>query len=135
MYTTSNSDKSYNILLVEDISGIVVCQNGKYGIINSIGRLIVPCVFDRIYSEIAGGEKTYYMQFEGNTTELNTYLRENGIEIDTPNGDDNSGMIDLNATPTPNLDLETPNVIQKPSPSPSPEPSNKPIFTDIGNDL
>lgn len=36
-------------------------------------------------------------------------------------------MIDLNATPTPNLDLETPNVVQKPSPSPSPSPEPSPV--------
>lgn len=34
-------------------------------------------------------------------------------------------MIDLNASPTPNLDLETPNVVQKPSPSPVPTPTNE----------
>lgn len=127
VYTTSNSERSYNILLIEDISGIVVCQNGKYGIMNSVGRLIVPCVFDRIYSEVAGGEKTYYIQFEGRQIDLKSYLKENGIEIDNPTQDnDNPGMIDLNASPTPNLDLATPNIVQKPSPSPSPSPMPTP---------
>ncbi len=87
----------------------------------------MPCVFDKIYSEVAGGEKTYYIQFEGRTIDLKTYLRENGIEIDNPNNNDNPGMIDLNATPTPNLDLETPNVVQKPTPSPSPSPEPSPV--------
>ena len=133
IHSTSNSERSQNILLIEYISGIVVSKNGKYGIINSVGDLLVPCVFDKIYSETLGGEQTYYIQFEGSTIDLDTYLKEEGIEIENPNDDDgNGGMIDLNATPTPNLDLETPNIIQEsPSPSPTPVPTATPEQIDL----
>lgn len=133
IHSTSNSERSQNILLIEYISGIVVSKNGKYGIINSVGDLLVPCVFDKIYSETLGGEQTYYIQFEGSTIDLDTYLKEEGIEIENPNDDDgNGGMIDLNATPTPNLDLETPNIIQEsPSPSPTPVPTATPEQMDL----
>ncbi len=124
--STANGKRSKNILLVEygNISGIVVSKDGKYGMINAVGELLIPCVFDKIYSEISAGEEIYYMEFEGKTTELVTYLKDKGIKVEETNKDDN-GMIDLNATPTPNLDLETPNIIQKtPSPSPVPSPTD-----------
>lgn len=96
--------------------------------INSIGELLVPCSFDRIYSEVAGGTRTYYMQFENQITDLDTYLKEKGIEVNNPDDDNNDpGFVDLDATPEPNLDLKTPNVIQKsPSPSPMPTPTKSP---------
>lgn len=122
VYSTTNSDKSQNMVLIEKISGIVVCKNGRYGIINSVGRLVVPCVFEKIYSEIAGGEQIYYIQFNGETYELEDYLKDKGEEIkQTDNEDDNTGVIDLNATSVPNLDLETPNIIKK-----TPEPTSEP---------
>lgn len=105
-----------------------MCRNGKYGVINSIGELLVPCSFDRIYSEVEGGKRTYYMQFENQITDLEVYLKEKGIEVNEPDdNNDDPGFIDLDATPEPNLDLKTPNVIQKnPSPSPMPMASKVP---------
>lgn len=137
--STANGKRSKNILLVEygNISGIVVAKDGKYGMINSVGELLLPCSFDKIYSEISAGEVVYYLEFEGKTVDLVTYLKEKGINVeDEEEGDDISGYVNLNATPTPNLDLESPNIIQlSPSPSPTPAPTDTDLSTDDLNDM
>lgn len=66
---------SENILLIDGIiEGIIVCRDGKYGIIDSDGNLLVGPVFDKIYSEIEAGEERYYIQFGSTITELDEYL-------------------------------------------------------------
>lgn len=66
---------SENILLIDGIiEGIIVCRDGKYGIIDSEGNLLVGPVFDKIYSEIEAGEERYYIQFGNTITELDDYL-------------------------------------------------------------
>lgn len=66
--------KGTNILLIEDIEGIVVCKEGKYGVIDSKGNLLVTCAFDKIYSETVEGEEKYYIQYGDQSIEIHDYL-------------------------------------------------------------
>lgn len=54
-------DSNNNIVLLPDIEGIVVSNGEKYGIINAEGRLLVDCIYDKIYSETLNGEAQYYL--------------------------------------------------------------------------
>lgn len=131
---TSKDKISNNILLVPSIEGIVVCNNNKYGIINSTGKLLVPCVFDRIYSETTGGQEVYYVRFENQTITLDEYLKDKGIISDnqtTTSGNNGDDEIDLTPkTPKPDLDTQTPNSIVNNTPSPTPTQND----VDTGND-
>lgn len=72
---------SENILLINGIiEGIIVCRDGKYGIIDSEGNLLVGPVFDKIYSETEAGEERYYIQFGNTITELDDYLNQDEAE-------------------------------------------------------
>lgn len=67
-----------NLLIIPSIEGIVVCQNEKYGIINSRGKYVAPCSFDRIYSVTNLGSDKFYLEYGDQTIELEDYLKLNG---------------------------------------------------------
>lgn len=64
------------------VKGIVVEKidlNGEsaYGVYDTIQeRLIIPCGCSKIYSTTKNGETTYYMEFEGEEFEFNSYIEE-----------------------------------------------------------
>lgn len=66
---------NYNTLLIQDIQGIIVCRDKKYGIINSTGKTIVTPVCDKIYGIKDLGVNKYYVEYNGETLELNQFLR------------------------------------------------------------
>lgn len=66
----STSNDIGSVLIIEDIDnkedGMVVCKNGKYGIINiKTGKVILNCELQRIYSKTSEDDEiTYYVQTE-----------------------------------------------------------------------
>ncbi len=68
-----------NLLLIPSIEGIIVCKDGKYGIVNSLGNLLTPCNFDRIYSITSENRETIYLEYQGKTVTLESYMKANGI--------------------------------------------------------
>lgn len=72
-YVDSKNGKS-NILLIDKFEGIIVSKGGKYGVISSEGKLLVACVFDKVYSEMVSGEEKYYLQFGNSAYELESYI-------------------------------------------------------------
>lgn len=67
-YINNEKSSSGNILLIEDIEGIVAKRNGKYGIITTeaiedgtSGIFEVKEAFDGIYSETVNGKTSYYL--------------------------------------------------------------------------
>ena len=99
----NNSNNRKNILLVPSMEGIVVCKDGKYGIINLEGKMLAVCEFDRIYSETIGGKDKYYLQYGDTVIDIENYQEE--VET-TPSPKPTY-------TPTPS-----------PIPIPSPEPTD-----------
>lgn len=82
---TSKDKTTNNILLITDINGIegiVVAKKEndieKYGIINSLGEEIVPCVLEKIYSVTSGGKDIYYIEANGTKLKLEDYLKATG---------------------------------------------------------
>ena len=64
-----------NLLLIPEIQGIVVCRENKYGIVNSTGKTLVTPVCDKIYGSKNLGVNIYYVEYNGNTYELNQFLK------------------------------------------------------------
>ena len=79
--TSSGSEQS--ALLIPSyvgINGIVVNYDDKYGIFDATtGGLILPTVFDKIYSIKKEGERTYYISYNGAEIELSQYLKDNNL--------------------------------------------------------
>lgn len=76
---SSKGTAENNLLIIPEIEGIVVCKDKKYGIVDSTGRVIAPCGFDKIYSITNLGKDTYYLVY-GNGTQtitLEDYQRLN----------------------------------------------------------
>lgn len=107
----TNTTKANNMLLIDEIEGIVVCQNNRYGIISSEGNLIVNPVYNKIYSETINGEKIYYLQFENTVIELNKYLKEK--EDKQTNKNEEQEENNNNTTPSLSVSEETKNSQQE----------------------
>lgn len=63
----------------QNIEGIVIGKNGKYGVANSIGNVLIPCEYDRIYSITNEGENVYYMEKNGRVTKIADYVEANKV--------------------------------------------------------
>ena len=80
---TTSSGSEQSCLLIPSyvgINGIVVNYDDKFGIFDvNEGALILPTVFDKIYSIKKEGERTYYISYNGMELELSQYLKENNL--------------------------------------------------------
>ncbi len=70
-----------NILLVPTYKAIVmgkVKDNNvrNYGIYDNQGRTLIPCALTKVYSITSGGVETYYMEYQGNTLDINAYIKD-----------------------------------------------------------
>lgn len=72
---TKKDTAENNLLIIPEIEGIVVCLDGKYGIISSTGSFIAPCSFDKIYSITNLGKDTYYLTYGTQTITLEDYQK------------------------------------------------------------
>lgn len=61
--TTVRDKVVNNLLIIPDIEGIVICKNGKYGIVNSTGKVLVPCAVETVYSTTSAGINSYNMLY------------------------------------------------------------------------
>ena len=82
------NDKSVNnILVIPNYKAIVlgkemeitgennsVTKEKKYAIYNNVGKELVPCAVDNAYSVINSGVNTYYMQYKGQTLDIEKYI-------------------------------------------------------------
>lgn len=60
---TQNDKTSNNVLMIPQYEAIVVGKEGKYSIVNSLGKEYVPMVLDGVYSITTSGEDKFYMTF------------------------------------------------------------------------
>ena len=85
----TTKDKSINnVVVIPYIEGIVIGKGKQYGVANSIGEIIIPCEFDKIYSITNEGEDEYYLEKNGRVTKLDKYLEDNKINVNNPGGVD-----------------------------------------------
>jgi len=79
--TSSGSEES--VLLIPSyvgINGIVFNYNDMYGIFDAnTGTMAYPAVFSKVYAITKSGEKTYYVEFDGQSINLADKLREDNL--------------------------------------------------------
>lgn len=75
-YISNSRVNEGNILLIEEIEGIVAKKDGRYGIITkkSNGVFKVAPVFDGLSYETENGKTSYYLVFGSTKYEVNEYL-------------------------------------------------------------
>ncbi len=86
--TTNNKTTTVNehdsVLTIPEslgIKGIVVNLNGYYGIYDAqVKRLIIPCACTKIYSKTKSGVTTYYLEYNEEEIELESYLEMNQLK-------------------------------------------------------
>lgn len=94
---TAKDTVENNLLIIPEIEGIVVCKDEKYGIVNSTGKFIAPCSFDKIYSITNLGKDTYYLTYGTQTITLEDYQKLNGGQTTNT---ENTTTENQNQTPT-----------------------------------
>lgn len=73
-----------NVVVIPEIEGIVVGKNNKYGVVSSVGKVIIPCEYDKIYSITNEGKDEYYLERNNKTTKLNELLNQNATNTNQP---------------------------------------------------
>lgn len=71
------------------IKGIVVKQD-SYGIFDvEAKRLIIPCVYSKIYAKTRGGVTKYYLEYDEQEIDLKEFLQENDlVSVNAENNED-----------------------------------------------
>lgn len=92
-----NSNTSNNVLIIPSAKGIVVSKNFEtedikkqtlYGIVNSLGKQILPVVLDTVYSTVINGREEYTTIYQGNTYSLMDFINAN-VNLETLNDETN----------------------------------------------
>jgi len=79
------SARTYGVIEVFDYNLIVVCNEGKYNLINVNGKeLFKKFILDSVYITVSEGKNIYYINSGETTKELITFLQESGVEKPTP---------------------------------------------------
>ncbi len=79
---TANEININNVATIPSIEGIVFGINGKYGVVNAIGNLIIPFKCDKIFSATNEGVDEYFLERSGMTVSLKKYLELNKINVE-----------------------------------------------------
>ena len=77
---TQSNRTSNNLLIIPEYEAIVVEKDGKFGLINSLGKQLIPCVLDSFYSITTSGKENYYMVQGEKTIEVTSWLEKHGIQ-------------------------------------------------------
>lgn len=78
-YNSNNQNES--VLIIENVNneedGIVVCNNGKYGVVSiDTGKIVLNCDLEKIYAKTLNDDNVeYYVQIEGYEYELEEYIK------------------------------------------------------------
>ncbi len=82
--SSKTSGNEQSVLLIPPsagIKGIVVNYDDLYGIFDvTTEKLILPCVYSKIYAITKSGKTSYYIEYNGASVELEDYLEDNGLK-------------------------------------------------------
>ena len=103
-YVVGNSKDTAenNLLIIPEIEGIVICKDQKYGIVDSTGRLLAPCEFNKIYSITNLGKDTYYLVYGTQTITLEDYQRLNNQQTEQQN----TNIVEQNSSTTTTTNIQ-----------------------------
>lgn len=101
--SSSSASSAYNsTILIPQYNAIVVSQNGKYGLVDIRGNVILTCGADAIYSKTNGGEMSYWILIQNNEIDLLDYLEKNYKPADTTQNTESGENTVQNTTTTEN---------------------------------
>lgn len=83
---TQSGKTNNNLLVIPKYEGIVVRKDKKYGIINSTGEELVPCVLDSVYSVTSAGQDSYYMVQGDKIIDVLEYIEKFVIQSEAREG-------------------------------------------------
>lgn len=84
MKSSSSNGSEYNsTILIPQYNAVVVSQNGKYGLVDVRGNVILTCGADGIYSKTSNGKMSYWLVVQNNEMDLLDYLNKNYKPADT----------------------------------------------------
>ena len=99
--SSSSASSAYNsTILIPQYNAIVVSQNGKYGLVDIRGNVILTCGADAIYSKTNGGEMSYWILIQNNEIDLLDYLEKNYKPADTTQNTESGENTVQNTTTT-----------------------------------
>ena len=80
----SSTSNVNNLLLIPNYKSIVLGKTFRdeekkttynlYGVYNNKGEKLIPCRLDRAYSITSAGVDTFYMEYQGNTMDIEKYI-------------------------------------------------------------
>ena len=71
---TSNDSLAQNLLIVPEYEAIVVCKDKMYGLYNTSGKELIQALVTDMYTITSGGEKKYYLTYQGMKIDILDYL-------------------------------------------------------------
>lgn len=98
---TSLKDTSVNsVLLIPEYEAIVVCKDKLYGIFGpdyykKSGKLLIDVAVESVYSITSGGNKEYYLTYQGNKMHVINYIKT-AVGVNPINEKDNTEETDNN---------------------------------------
>lgn len=87
-YIASSNKDAINLLLIPNYNMMVVCQNKKYALVNSDGKIIIQPILDDVYMTINSGKKYYYMNFNDKKINIEEFLDQQGPNSNKNNNED-----------------------------------------------
>lgn len=82
-YVASSNKDAINLLLIPNYNLLVICQNKKYGLVNSSGEIVVRTMIDDVYMTITSGKTYYYMNVNNKTINIEEWL--DGLNVNVNN--------------------------------------------------
>lgn len=87
----SQKKATNSILVIPEYEAIIVGKDKTYGIVDSTGKQLVPCVVTTIYSTTTGGVDEYFMEYNGQLYNIKNYFEQNNIA--TPKTTTTNGIL------------------------------------------
>ena len=76
---TSTENAASSVILVPEYEGIIVKKDGKYGLINSTGKVIIQPEATEFYTTNINSQTSYYFLYNGERVNLIEFLKQNNI--------------------------------------------------------
>ena len=122
--SSKTSGNEQSVLIIPGsvgIEGIVLKYNDMYGVYDiNEERIVLTCVFDKIYAITKSGKTTYYIDYHGNQYVLSDYLEENNLKnidsngkyinapdysVDSENSDNQDSKVNLQGNENSNITI------------------------------
>lgn len=114
--TSKTSGNEQSVLIIPEsvgVKGIVINKEDLYGIFDTTTeKIIMPCVYNKIYAITRNGKTTYYAEWNGTVIDLKDELNARGFNAPAENDENNTVETSNEAENDIDNTEETPNTEQ-----------------------